>query len=183
MSMCHGIGYSDAVTKSVFYCETIGRNQPVETLTLDQLHHDERLWTGLANLMDRADVGMVQRRGGARLLQQLLPCIGIGKRAGVQDFYCDSAIEAWIVRAIHLSHPTCADSSVDAVGAQHRAWADIQPCRGQVDEGRIPECAGLAIGGEHGINLSSQRDVVSALFVEVSTAGRHIARAGCVKNR
>jgi len=37
---------------------------------IQKLHDDERLAVMAANLMDRADVGMVQRGGGLRLALQ-----------------------------------------------------------------------------------------------------------------
>ena len=48
-----------------------------ERLPLEQLHHDERLTAGvgiLADLVDGADIGVIQRRGRARLAAQPLDC-------------------------------------------------------------------------------------------------------------
>ena len=67
MCMRHGIGYLDAIAKDIFDREAASRDQAIEGLSLDQLHRDVGLPVGLPDVMDRADVRMVQRRRRARL--------------------------------------------------------------------------------------------------------------------
>ena len=65
-----------------------------------------------------ADVGMVQRRNGARLALHALLQFRRRRKMGSQNFHGDGAIEARIARAIDLAHAARAKRRLDFVGTE-----------------------------------------------------------------
>src|SRR5215471_20529325 len=90
----------------------IERERTMEWSPLDKLH-DEVVRTDVVNL---ADVGMIQ----------CCDCLSFSLKAVTElrsrDFDRDVAIQAWIVRLPHLSHPTFADGRKDFVRAEFVAY-------------------------------------------------------------
>ena len=78
---------------------------------LDQLHHEI---VG-PDVVERADVGMVQRRHGARL--PLEPCA----EAVAANLDRDRALQTRIARRVHVPHTACANRVQDFVGTETRA--------------------------------------------------------------
>ena len=71
--------------------------------------------------MDGEDVGMIQRRGGARLLLEALESIRIERARGGQDLDGDVASQPRIARAVDLSHAASTNGGDDFVGAEARS--------------------------------------------------------------
>ena len=65
----------------------------VQGLPFDELHGDERLTVRLADVVDRADVRVIQLRGEAH-------------------FQRDVALEPRVARSPDFTHPACASSEV-----------------------------------------------------------------------
>lgn len=87
----------------------------LKRLTLKILHDDERLALLLANLMNGADVGMIQRRGSAGLaLETLQPLAGpwLDPRAGIS---APESAELRVFSSIHHTHPTTTELLEDPV--------------------------------------------------------------------
>lgn len=55
----------DSNIKDLRALQWLTRDHVLERLPFQKLHYDERLALPLVNLMNRADVGVVQTRGGA----------------------------------------------------------------------------------------------------------------------
>ena len=70
MRVGQGVGDLRPVADDALRGQAIGGDERTERLPLDMLHDDEGLAFMLANLVDRADVGVVQGRGGAGFLEQ-----------------------------------------------------------------------------------------------------------------
>ena len=64
MSCVQGIGNFDSDIQDLFRGERAAPNPVLERLPLHQLHHDEGPILMFADVVNRADVGMVQCRGG-----------------------------------------------------------------------------------------------------------------------
>ena len=81
------------------------RQVAVERLALNQLHGDEILAIGFTNFIDGANVGMIQRRSGARFepepLERLLV---LGQILG-QEFQRDAPTEMEVFRDPNAPHP------------------------------------------------------------------------------
>ena len=74
-------------------------------LALDELHGDVDGPVGLADVVDRQDVGVVQGRGRAGLLLEALAAVGIGRRGRRQDLDRDLAPELRVL-APGRPHPS-----------------------------------------------------------------------------
>ena len=87
------------------------RQRPFRRLPLDELHHEV---VG-SDVVQRADIGMVQGRDG--------PHLALGSLAELLGGHLDGHVptDAGITCAIHLAHAAGADSGGDFVGAEPRA--------------------------------------------------------------
>jgi hypothetical protein len=86
-----------------------------ERFTFDVLHRDEMLAGVLADFVNRAHIGVVERRRGLRLLYQ--PRVGCPIRPGfrAQDFDGDEPVERRVLAQIHLAHAPGAELPQDAI--------------------------------------------------------------------
>ena len=71
-----------------------------------------------ADIVDAADVGMVECGDGARLALETSPRVGIARDLGRKDFDRHGAIEPRVARAIDLAHAALADLGGDFVGTE-----------------------------------------------------------------
>ena len=85
---------------------------------------DVDLSVGLANLVNRADIGVIERRDGARFLQQSLAPSGFLSQSSRKDLQGDVPLQPRIARAVYLAHAARADGVEDLVRAKVRAGAD-----------------------------------------------------------
>ncbi len=60
------------------------------------------------HLVNRKNVGMIQRRGGTCFLLETAQAIGIGSQRLRQHLDRDFAVQPGVVRAIHLAHAASA---------------------------------------------------------------------------
>ena len=72
----------------------------------------------IANVIDRDDVGMIERRDSVRLNPETLAASGIAGYFGKQNLQCDFAAKPGIARAVDLAHPAGAKQDQDFVRAQ-----------------------------------------------------------------
>ena len=79
--------------------------------------------------VDRDDVGMVQRRHGARFRSKRREPLGVGAKSRGQDLDGDVAAEARIARSIHLAHAAGAEQRDDFVCAEARASGERHESR------------------------------------------------------
>jgi len=75
-----------------------------------------------ADVMQRADVRVVQAGDGLRLALEPLLQIGVGGDVLRQDFDGDGAIQSRIPRPVHLSHAPGSDRSEDFIRAEPGAF-------------------------------------------------------------
>src|SRR5262249_974255 len=85
---------------------------------LDALHGDVEGRPVRADVEDRDDVGVVESRGGARLLLEALQPPAVIGDLLLQDLERDPAREPRVPRPIDLTHPTRAERREDLVRAQ-----------------------------------------------------------------
>ena len=76
---------------------------------LHQLHDDEAAGLGLAGLVDRDDVGMVQRRDGQRLADEAVHRLRFLIQPRRHQLERDVASQPIVVGQIHLAHAAAAD--------------------------------------------------------------------------
>ncbi len=82
---------------------------------VDELVGDEGRACGLADVVDGNDVRMIQGRCGFRLANEAMQPVAIGGQLGRKDLQRDAAVEAGILREIHLPHPAFAERGDDLV--------------------------------------------------------------------
>ncbi len=96
--------------------------QPLgERLAIDVFHDEVDDPVLLAHVVDRADVGMVQRGDGSRLALEPRAPLRIGHERRSHHLDRDRAIETCVPRAIDLAHPPRAERCCDFVGTEARA--------------------------------------------------------------
>ena len=99
------------------------RDLVLQRLAVEQLHHDEVLAVVLADVVDRADVRMVQRRGDARLAPEAFERLGVRGQIARQELQRDLTAEPDVFRAVDDAHAAAADAFENPVmtdsGADH----------------------------------------------------------------
>ncbi len=88
---------------------------PIERLAVEQLHGEIELSPVLIEAVDRADVRMVQRRGGARLAAETFDRFIARRIAGRQHLQCDLAPQLRVLGAVHNPHSASAQLVEDLV--------------------------------------------------------------------
>ena len=96
--------------------ETFGQR-----VSLEQLHHEKGNAVLLADVVERADVGVAHAGNCARFSLEAIELRVVDCACRRQDLDGDGSIEACITRAIDLAHATGAKSGDDFVGADPRA--------------------------------------------------------------
>ena len=71
----------------------------------------------IADLVDRQDVGMIERRGGTSLLKKTADAFRIATELTAQDFERDRASERGINRLVDLAHAAAAQQAVNPIAA------------------------------------------------------------------
>jgi hypothetical protein len=84
----------------------------LERDAIEELHGDERLLFVLADLLNGADVGMIQRRGGTSLAAKTLERVRIVGDFRRQEFQRDKAAEFGVFGLLYKARPATADFSM-----------------------------------------------------------------------
>ena len=87
----------------------------LETPSFQELHDNERLAFMLTNVVDGADVGVVQRRSGACLAEVPVDGIGVPGLGLGHELQGDMAVESGVLGSPDDSHATRADPLDQAV--------------------------------------------------------------------
>ena len=95
--------------------ETLG-----ERLALQELHDQEVGAVLMADVEERADVRVRERRDGLGFPIETQPCVRIAGQGRREDLDRDGAVQARVVRLVDLPHPPGADAGEDFVGAEPR---------------------------------------------------------------
>ena len=111
-----------------------------------------------ADVEDRTDVRMVQRRRGARFKRKAGESIRIGRGADRQDFDGDVAFEPGVAGLVDLAHAARAEQRVDAIGPEDGAGHEsrLVVCE------RIPDTGGAFVALQQGVDVRAQRGIVPA---------------------
>jgi hypothetical protein len=97
----------------------------------DELHHHEDFVVGGFDVVDGRDVGMVERGGRLRFLNEALLVIGVANVGGVEEFERDRALESGVNRFVDDAHAAFAellDNSVVRDRATDHERLRITPC-------------------------------------------------------
>ena len=83
-----------------------------ERSAFDELHHQVDYTRQSPDIVNLADIGMIQRRNGLRLTLEAFAELSGG------DFDRNVALQTRVAGSVHLSHATGADGRQDFVGAE-----------------------------------------------------------------
>ena len=81
----------------------------LQRAALEKLHHDERTSILLADFVDGADVGMVERGGGLRLALESFQSLAVARHFIRQEFQRDEAVQGSVFGFIHYTHSAAAE--------------------------------------------------------------------------
>src|SRR6516165_11937853 len=90
----------------------------LERLALEILHDQERRPVLLADVIQRADVGMIELRDRAGLAVESLAELRIGSQRGGEHFDRNDPIETGVARAVDLTHAASTKRCDDFVRAE-----------------------------------------------------------------
>ena len=112
----HGVGHREGEIDERRGGHGAARQSLLQRLAFEQFHRDERRIA--ADVVDGADVGMVERRGGTRFPLKAFQDLRRLRDPVRQHFDGDHALETGIPRPIHVAHPASADQRDDFVRPQ-----------------------------------------------------------------
>src|SRR5208282_5240136 len=96
---------------------------------VQELHRNERLAVLVVNLVDRADVRVVQSGSGTRLATESFECLRVAGKVVWQEFQGDEAMQLYVLSLVDNTHPAAAqllDNAVVRDGlTDHGAQADM----------------------------------------------------------
>ncbi len=137
---------------------------------IDVLHHQEVDVVRAADVVDRADVGMIQRCDGSRFA--LEPLAG-PRVAGVQrgkNLDGDRAVEPRVAGLVDVAHPAGAEAGYQLVGPQACAF-QMWPGQGLDDRRRpVEKAIRLIVCREQVLDTTSELPIRAARRHDVRTA-------------
>ena len=71
--------------------ERLARDHVLESVPLQQLHHDEGLALELINFVNRANVGVIKTRGGTRFALKPLQGLRVANKVGWEELQSDAS--------------------------------------------------------------------------------------------
>ena len=128
--MREGAGDLRAVPEHGFDGQAVERQHLGERAAVDELHRDEHAAAGIADLVDGADVRMIEVRGRAGLVEEPAAILGCGRsgRSAANQLDRHGALQPLVAGAIDHAHAALAEAGLDAVLperlADHRVTSD-----------------------------------------------------------
>jgi len=83
--------------------------------TVQKLHGDEGLVAMFTDLVDRADIGMVECRRSTRLPAKAFQCLWVFREFIGQKFQSDEATKLGVLSLVNDTHPTAAELLNNAI--------------------------------------------------------------------
>ena len=100
---------------TVFDLQRLAPDAVPERHAVQKLHDDERLTFMLADFVDRADVGMVQRRRSTSLAPEAFQRLWVSCKIIGQELQSDEATKLGVLGLVDHTHPAAAQLLDDAV--------------------------------------------------------------------
>ena len=109
------VGDFDSEHQHCFKLQWTPGNQMLERDAVKKLHDDESFTTLLADVVNRADVRVVQSRGRLRFAPKACQGLGIAGDFFRQELECHEAMQTSVFGLINYTHPATAQTFDDAV--------------------------------------------------------------------
>ena len=117
------VGNLDAERKNLINLQGMARDAVLQRHAIEEFHGDERVAVVLSDFVDSADVGVIKRRGGARLATEALQGLRVLGHLVRQELESDEAAELGVFGLVNDAHAASAELFEDAVvgdgGADH----------------------------------------------------------------
>ena len=121
MGGVQGAGDLDTELQRLFERQRSPRNLVRERFALEVLHHEERRSLVLADVVNGADVRVIELGHRACLAFEPLAQLRVRRKRGWQHLDCHGAIEAPVARPIHFAHSARAYWCNDFIGTEPSA--------------------------------------------------------------
>ena len=89
-----------------------------QRLAFQKFHHQVVTAVVVADVVQRADVGVIETADGLGLAGKTLPDVGAAGHAFGQDLDGDRSVQAWVVGLVDLAHAAGTGLADDFVGAE-----------------------------------------------------------------
>src|SRR5262249_41356029 len=103
----------------------------LQRLPLEILHGDEGLAFVLTDLVNRADVGMIECRGGTRFTSKAFQRLGVHGKTFGQELQCHEAAEFTVLGFVDHTHPAATQLLQDGIVRTlfpYNDWEDPPAC-------------------------------------------------------
>src|SRR6202022_4033864 len=104
MGGVEGVGNLDGDVKDLSAGQRLARNDVLESLTFQKLHHNEGVALGFVNFINGAEVGGVKGRGGPRLALKSLQDLMVADQIGGKELQSHIPAQPEILGAIYHAH-------------------------------------------------------------------------------
>src|SRR5262249_45898318 len=115
MGCVEGIGNLDAEVEHGFEVERLPCDLVLQGRPVEEFHNDERLSVRPAEVMDRANVRMVQSGGSAGFTTEAFQCLWVVRHVIGQEFEGDKTTKIGVLSFVNDTHSTTAQLLCDAV--------------------------------------------------------------------
>jgi hypothetical protein len=115
MSSVEGIGDFDGELQQDIGLKRVAGDLVLEGHAFEILHDDEGLAGGFVDFMDGADVGVIQRRGGAGFTLEAFERLRVGGDVRGKEFESDEAAKLDVFGLVNNAHAAAAQLVDDAV--------------------------------------------------------------------
>ncbi len=115
MRRVQSIGDLDGQRDHGFVIQGLARNQMLQGHAVQKLHGNEGVLIVLADFVDRANVGMIQGRGGARFAAKALQSLRVLREIIGQELEGDEASKLGVLGFVDDAHAAAAQLLHDAV--------------------------------------------------------------------
>ena len=120
------VGDFDGQSEERLVVERASGDAMLEGRALEKLHGDEGLAFVPADFVDGADVGMVQRGGGARFSAKAFERLRILRKIVGQEFQRDEAAEFGVLGLVDDAHAAAAEFFEDVVTGDRLADHEVE---------------------------------------------------------
>src|SRR5882724_679728 len=115
MGGVEGVGNLNGDVKNLSARQRLARDDVLESQAFQELHRNEGVAFGFVDLVNGADVGMIEGRGGPCLALKSLQDLMVADKVGWEEFQCYVPTKPEILGAIYDPHAPTAQMFLDAV--------------------------------------------------------------------
>ena len=115
MGGVEAVGDFDGVDQEALYVHGFSGDEVLERLAIEKFHGDVAPTVMLANFVDSADVGVIERGGGAGFTTEAFEGLRVAIEIFREEFKGDKAAEFGVFGLVHNAHTPTAEFFQDAV--------------------------------------------------------------------